>query len=57
MVETGTHGTTKLMEAVYSVQSVPKLYTDGQLPLEESLETAVRRTGDWCDMAASLAVS
>jgi hypothetical protein len=35
-----------LLEAVFSVQSVPRLYKE-QLPLEERLETAVRRVGGW----------
>jgi hypothetical protein len=42
---------------MFSVQSVPRLYNEGQLPLEGSLETAVRRVGDWCEMAANLGVS
>jgi hypothetical protein len=28
--------------------------TDDQLPLRESLDTAVRRVGGWCEMAATL---
>jgi hypothetical protein len=43
-----------IMEAVFSVQSVPRLYNEDQLPLRESPETAVRRVGGWCEMAASL---
>jgi hypothetical protein len=39
------------------MRSEPRLYNEGQLPLEESLETAVRRVGGWCEMAASLVVS
>jgi hypothetical protein len=35
-----TH-TTQLLEAVFSVQSVPRLYNEDQVPLEESLETAM----------------
>jgi hypothetical protein len=31
------------MEAVFSVRSVLRLYNECQLPLEESLETAMRR--------------
>jgi hypothetical protein len=34
-----------------------RLYNEGQPPLEESLETAARRGGGWCEMAASLGVS
>jgi hypothetical protein len=52
-----THATIELLEAVFSVRSVQRLYKEGLLPLEESLETAVRRAGVWCEMAASLAVS
>jgi hypothetical protein len=35
------------------VRSVSRLYNKGQMPLE-SLETAVRRVGGWCEVAASL---
>jgi hypothetical protein len=45
------------MEAVFSVRSVPRLYSDGRLPLEERLETAERRVGEWCEMVTSLGVS
>jgi hypothetical protein len=48
---TDTHA---IMEAVFTVWSVPRLYNEGQLPLRESPETAVRREGGWCEMAASL---
>jgi hypothetical protein len=34
--------------------SVPRLHNEEQLRLGESLETAVRRAGGWCEMAASL---
>jgi hypothetical protein len=34
--------TDELLEAVFSVWSVLRLYNEGQLPLEESLETAMR---------------
>jgi hypothetical protein len=37
--------TIDLLEAVFSAQSVPRIYNEGQLPLEESLEKAVRRIG------------
>jgi hypothetical protein len=58
MTATNKHSTIEeLLEALLSVRSVPKLYNEGQLPLEESLETAVRRVGGWCEMAASLRVS
>jgi hypothetical protein len=54
----GTHVTTEeLLEAVFYVRSVPRLYNEGQMPLEEGLETAVRRVGGWCQMAVSLGVS
>jgi hypothetical protein len=57
MAATDTHVTMEmLLEAVFSVRSVPRLYNEGQLPLEKSLETAVRRVGDWCEMAASLGI-
>jgi hypothetical protein len=39
------------------VEAVIRLYNDGQLPLEKSLETAVRRVGGWCETGASLGVS
>jgi hypothetical protein len=39
------------------MRSKPRLYNEGQLPLEGSLEKAVRRVGGWCEMAASLEVS
>jgi hypothetical protein len=42
---------------MFSVWSIPRVYNKGKLPLEESLETAVRRVGGWCEMAASLGVS
>jgi hypothetical protein len=35
----------ELLGAVFSVRSVPRPYDGGQLPVEESLETAVRRIG------------
>jgi hypothetical protein len=44
----------KTVGAVFSARSVLRLYNEGQLPLEESLETGVRRVGGWCEMAASL---
>jgi hypothetical protein len=36
---------------------MPRIYNEGQLPLEESLERAMRRVGGWREMAASLGVS
>jgi hypothetical protein len=44
----------ELFKAVFSVRPVLGLYKEGQLPLRERLETAVRRVGGWCEMAASL---
>jgi hypothetical protein len=44
----------KLLEAVFFVRAVKRLYNEEQLPLWESPETAVRRVGGWCEMAASL---
>jgi hypothetical protein len=46
-----------LLEVAFCVQSMLRLYNEGQLPLEESFEAAVRRVGGWCEMAASLVVS
>jgi hypothetical protein len=58
MAATDKHATVEeLLEAVFSVRSVTYLYNEGQLPLEESLETALRRVWGWYDMAASLGVS
>jgi hypothetical protein len=49
MAATDMHTTTEeMLEAVFSVRSVPRLYNEGQLPLEKSLETAVRRRGGKC---------
>jgi hypothetical protein len=42
----------ELLEAEFSVRSVPRSSCD-----YESIETAVRRVGGWCEMAASLGVS
>jgi hypothetical protein len=36
---------------------VPRIYNEEQLPLEKSLETAVRKVGGWSEMAANLGVS
>jgi hypothetical protein len=46
----------ELLETVFTMRSVPRLCDEGQLPLKESLKTAVRRVGGWCKMAASLGV-
>jgi hypothetical protein len=47
----------RAVEVVFYVRSVLRPYNEGQLQLEESLETAVRRVGGWCEMATSLGVS
>jgi hypothetical protein len=58
MAATDRHATIEeLLEAVFSVRSVPSLYNEGQLSLEENPETALRTVGGWCEMAASLGVS
>jgi hypothetical protein len=55
MAATDSHATTEeLLEAVFCVWSVPRLYNEGQPPLEESLEMTVKRAGGWCEMTASL---
>jgi hypothetical protein len=41
-----------MLEAVFPVQSVPRLYNEGELPSEDSLETAVRRVGVSCEKVA-----
>jgi hypothetical protein len=57
MAATHTQATiSELMEAMLFLRPIPRLYNEGQLPLEASLETAVRR-GSWCEMVASLGVS
>jgi hypothetical protein len=45
------------LQAVFSVQTLQRLYNEEQLQLGESLETAVRIVGGWCEMAVSLGVS
>jgi hypothetical protein len=47
----------ELLEAVFSVRSEPRLYNEGQVPLEQGLEMEVRRAGGWCEIAVSLRVS
>jgi hypothetical protein len=42
------------MEAMFSVRFVPRLYNEDRLPLRDSPDTAGRRVGDWCEMAANL---
>jgi hypothetical protein len=56
MTKTDTHATIdELLEELFPVRSVPILYNE--LPLQDSLQTAVRRIRSWCQMAASLGVS
>jgi hypothetical protein len=43
----------QLLEAVFSVRPVPRLYNEIYLPLRISLEMRVRRVGGWCEMTAS----
>jgi hypothetical protein len=47
----------ELLEEVFSVWSMLRLYDEEQEQLRESLEMAVRIVGGWCEMAASLGVS
>jgi hypothetical protein len=57
MAAADTHATTEeLLESVSSLPSIPRLYNKGELPLEESLETAIR-IGGWCEMPTNLGVS
>jgi hypothetical protein len=54
MAATDKNATTEeLLEAMFSVRSVPRLYNEGQLLLEEGLEMAVRRVGVRCETVAS----
>jgi hypothetical protein len=58
MAATNTNATIEeLLEAVFSVRSVQKLYNEGQLPLERCLGMRVRIVEVSCEIAASLAVS
>jgi hypothetical protein len=43
-----------LFRVVFLAWSMPRLYNEGHLPLEESLEMAVRRVGGWCEMVTNL---
>jgi hypothetical protein len=54
MAASDTHEKSELLEAVFSVPSVPRIYNDEHLQLGKSLETAVRRVRVWCEIAASL---
>jgi hypothetical protein len=51
---TEMYATIKLLEEVFSVQSVLRLHNEDQLPLRKSPETAVKRVGGRCEMVASL---
>jgi hypothetical protein len=44
----------ELLEAVFSVRSVPRLYIEEQLRLRERLEPAVRRVGVRYEKVADL---
>jgi hypothetical protein len=48
------HGTIELLETVFSLRYVPRIYNEEQLRLREGLEMAIRRVGGSCEMAASL---
>jgi hypothetical protein len=43
-----------IMMVTFSVRYMPKLYNENQMPLQDSLEMAVRRVEGWCEMATSL---
>jgi hypothetical protein len=46
---THMHATIKeLLEAVFSVRFVPRLYNKRELPLQKSIETALSRVGGGC---------
>jgi hypothetical protein len=44
----------ELLGDMFSVGSMLRLYKEDQLSFLESPETAVRRLGGWCEVAASL---
>jgi hypothetical protein len=48
--------TAELLGDVFSVRPLPRLYNEVELLLQYSFETAVKRVGGWCEMAASLGV-
>jgi hypothetical protein len=55
MATTGMYTTTEeLLKAQFSVRFTSGLYNEDQLSSRDSNETAVRRVGGWCEMAASL---
>jgi hypothetical protein len=47
----------ELLEAMFSVRSVPRLYNEEQLQLRMNLETVVRRVEGWSEMAVRVGVS
>jgi hypothetical protein len=50
-----THETMEdLLEETFSMRSVSTIYNKDKLPLRDSLETALRRVGCWCEIAAIL---
>jgi hypothetical protein len=57
MAATDMHATEELLEAMFSVWSVPRVYKEAHLRLQDSLETAMRRVGGRYELAASLGVS
>jgi hypothetical protein len=52
MASTDTHETIELLEAVFSMWSVSRLYNEEPLRLRESLETAVGRVRVSCEAVA-----
>jgi hypothetical protein len=55
---TGAHTTMeKLLEAVFSMRLLPRLYDEEQLRLQQNLGPVVRRVGVWCEMATSPGLS
>jgi hypothetical protein len=58
IVAADTYATVEeLLEALFSVQSMPGLYNTYQLPLQMSSETAVRKVRGWYEVVASLGAS
>jgi hypothetical protein len=43
-----------MLETVFSVRPVPKLYNENQRQLRDSLETTVGTVAGWREMAATL---
>jgi hypothetical protein len=54
VVARDAHATREWLEGALYVWSMLRQHNKGQMPLR-SLETAFRREGGWCEMAASLA--